>query len=365
MAACAFLAVGNSHRAVAALLKGGEVELAFALASVLEMQMPDDVARRMALRCENLGEIQLACKVLRHTRSPGDEIALLASRAQVASEGKDGDYFEKLDLPPARTFKDEVKSALRRKDTARAVRCHVIAQQHEEAAKLAVKSWTSVFSEATWDMVRAEELSDAVASLPAHLLPDALRAHVIAFMCLVGAMRAMWRRYTAIVPSLFRSTRRLVNEYKLPFPVSKFQMLALCASYLGGEGRYQAVVDTLSVEVPPALLSAVEYKQQEVPPNAEPYAKECAELYVHAKRELAELDHVPDEVCSGEVVLTASLLPTSSHNPGVSFVSGRTVVGPPFVLEDGGSFIAPSEAAMWAEVNPFSPLQTGRRINPY
>ena len=131
-----------------------------------------------------------------------------------------------------------------------------------------------------------------------------LRAHVIAFMCLVGAMRAMWRRYTAIVPSLFRSTRcvprlvrlwqapshvrcalrRLVNEYKLPFPVSKFQMLALCASYLGGEGRYQAVVDTLSVEVPPALLSAVEYKQQEVPPNAEPYAKECAELYVHAKR---------------------------------------------------------------------------------
>ena len=140
--------------------------------------------------------------------------------------------------------------------------------------------------------------------------------------------------------------RRLVNEYKLPFPVTKFQMLALCASYLGGEGRYQAVVDTLSVEVPPALLSAVEYKQQEVPPNAEPYAKECAELYVHAKRgatqwcschvwraahgvssaELAELDHVPDEVCSGEVVLTASLLPTSSHNPGVSFVSGRTVV---------------------------------------
>lgn len=112
---------------------------------VLQMQMPDDVARRMALRCENLGEIQLACKVLRHTRSPGDEIALLASRAQVASEGKDGDYFEKLDLPPARTFKDEVKSALRRKDTARAVRCHVIAQQHEEAAKLAVKSWTSAW----------------------------------------------------------------------------------------------------------------------------------------------------------------------------------------------------------------------------
>ena len=34
-----------------------------------------------------------------------------------------------------------------------------------------------------------------------------LRAHVLAFMCLVGAMRAMWRRYTAIVPSLFRSTR--------------------------------------------------------------------------------------------------------------------------------------------------------------
>lgn len=41
------------------------------------------------------------------------------------------------------------------------------------------------------------------------------------------------------------------------------------------------------------------------------------------------------------------------------------VKGPVFVLEDGKSAISLNDALMWAKVNPFSPLGTGLRINPF
>ncbi len=39
--------------------------------------------------------------------------------------------------------------------------------------------------------------------------------------------------------------------------------------------------------------------------------------------------------------------------------------GPDFVLEDGKTIISLNEAIMWAKVTPFSPLNTGFKINPF
>lgn len=39
--------------------------------------------------------------------------------------------------------------------------------------------------------------------------------------------------------------------------------------------------------------------------------------------------------------------------------------GPVFLLEDNKSAISLNDALMWAKVNPFSPLGTGLRINPF
>lgn len=39
--------------------------------------------------------------------------------------------------------------------------------------------------------------------------------------------------------------------------------------------------------------------------------------------------------------------------------------GPVFFLEDGKSAISLNDALMWAKVNPFSPLGTGIRLNPF
>ena len=39
--------------------------------------------------------------------------------------------------------------------------------------------------------------------------------------------------------------------------------------------------------------------------------------------------------------------------------------GAGFFLEDGKSAISINDAVMWAKVNPFSPLGSGVRINPF
>lgn len=48
-----------------------------------------------------------------------------------------------------------------------------------------------------------------------------------------------------------------------------------------------------------------------------------------------------------------------------SFLNSPCVQGPVFFLEDGKSAISLNDALMWAKVNPFSPLGTGIRLNPF
>jgi len=79
--------------------------------------------------------------------------------------------------------------------------------------------------------------------------------------------------------------RRLVNEHSLAFPVSKYQLMALCSSYLVNERCYATVVKQLKLELPVELVRAVESKSEEDDiPAAEPFLRECAEIFVYAKR---------------------------------------------------------------------------------
>ena len=50
---------------------------------------------------------------------------------------------------------------------------------------------------------------------------------------------------------------------------------------------------------------------------------------------------------------------------GVSCISGERIRGPTITLEDGHSAVSKSEAVMWAKLHPFSPLNTGKLLNPF
>lgn len=62
-----------------------------------------------------------------------------------------------------------------------------------------------------------------------------------------------------------------------------------------------------------------------------------------------------------------STLPVNANLSGVrkSIFSNEVIRGLYFVLEDGSSHMSIEEALEWAEVNRYSPLNNGCRINPF
>ncbi|XP_010795802.1 WD repeat-containing protein 17-like, partial [Notothenia coriiceps] len=71
-----------------------------------------------------------------------------------------------------------------------------------------------------------------------------------------------------------------------------------------------------------------------------------------------------DSVLCGADYVTGSNLPSHS-DVQLSCFTGHRIQGPVFLLEDGKSAISLNDALMWAKANPFSPLGTGLRINPF
>ncbi|KAJ8281023.1 hypothetical protein GJAV_G00062480 [Gymnothorax javanicus] len=79
------------------------------------------------------------------------------------------------------------------------------------------------------------------------------------------------------------------------------------------------------------------------------------------------LDRIKEEPLrgmEGPDYVTGSSLPSHS-DVQISCFTGLRIQGPVFFLEDGKSAISLNDALMWAKVNPFSPLGTGMRINPF
>ena len=59
-------------------------------------------------------------------------------------------------------------------------------------------------------------------------------------------------------------------------------------------------------------------------------------------------------------------LPQSRHQESqqLSLLTKKAIVGPMWPL-DGGQAVSREEALMWAEVNPFSPTNSGEVLNPF
>lgn len=58
-------------------------------------------------------------------------------------------------------------------------------------------------------------------------------------------------------------------------------------------------------------------------------------------------------------------LQANAVNVQFHFLFLNSAQGPVYFLEDGKSAVSLNDALMWAKVNPFSPLGTGIRLNPF
>ena len=75
---------------------------------------------------------------------------------------------------------------------------------------------------------------------------------------------------------------------------------------------------------------------------------------------------VPPKTGAHPLKVPGSYLPASSQQRQMLSLFTQTKIhGPSFVLEDGCSGIPLSEAIMWAKLHPFSPLNTGKLLNPF
>lgn len=73
----------------------------------------------------------------------------------------------------------------------------------------------------------------------------------------------------------------------------------------------------------------------------------------------------PPCVHARPVLVRGAELASSGGRGHVSLFTGGRIKGPDVMLDDGASFLALSDAIMWARLHPFSPLHSGHRLNPF
>lgn len=171
----------------------------------------------------------------------------------------------------------------------------------------------------------------------------------LAFMNFIGAQHAMWRGYSHyVVRYLLNSTKSLLRTGKIDFPVS-FDLMNYQEAYYCS---FFDQTDTLNAIENVKLGSSDEFqaKAEELSKTIEAFGE-------------------PDKSAAlkKSIVMTASKLPSGGarQHSVVSVFTSRYIQGPYFLLSDGHTKISVQDAIMWTNVNPFCPLQTGEKINPY
>uniref|UniRef100_A0A8B9GQ79 WD repeat domain 17 n=1 Tax=Astyanax mexicanus TaxID=7994 RepID=A0A8B9GQ79_ASTMX len=156
----------------------------------------------------------------------------------------------------------------------------------------------------------------------------------------IGALLAIGRQYSSIVPALYEYTSQLLKRREVAVPLQ---------------------IEQLSVELEAwrACTHSLN-KGAEETPYTPPMEVQKAEY----SRLLSRMREEPLRGLQGPDYVTGSSLPSHS-DVQISCFTGLRIQGPVFFLEDGKSSISLNDALMWAKVNPFSPLGTGIRLNPF
>lgn len=160
------------------------------------------------------------------------------------------------------------------------------------------------------------------------------RSELLILCGYIGALLAIRRQYSSIVPALYEYTSQLLKRREVCVPL-KIEQLSVELD------AWRACTQANSI--PPSECQRDEFS--------------CLQRRIQPRHKGALL------LCGADYV-TGSNLPSHSDLQ-LSCFTGQRIQGPVFLLEDNKSAISLNDALMWAKVNPFSPLGTGLRINPF
>ncbi|XP_013855536.1 WD repeat-containing protein 17 [Austrofundulus limnaeus] len=343
LAACCHLAVDNVQLclqlAMGSLIRGNELELAACVGLVLGKLANQSTAyclQLLARKYMTTPTWELSADLLQMV--PDNHILLVQLCAFYPGSSAELDRFHhRCGLPSTEECRTLAEEAVSQGDLFSAVKFHLLSSEPENALQLGIRHIKEQLSGSDWTVDMLHPILDLMSFIRTdHLIQSRLteaRSELLILCGYIGALLAIRRSYCSIVPALYEYTSQLMKRREVCVPLK---------------------IEQLSAE-----LDAWRACTQTGGIPSESQRKEfcCLERRIQPSEPAAPVLHGADYV-------TGSNLPSHSDLQ-LSCFTGHRIQGPVFVLEDNKSSISLNDALMWAKVNPFSPLGTGVRINPF
>ncbi|XP_044282658.1 WD repeat-containing protein 17-like [Varanus komodoensis] len=353
MAACCHLAVENIELAMANLIRGNELELAVSIGTVLgecAAQATHYALELLARKCmtvtacfPSLGYRDLAADLL--MMIPNNELQLVKLCAfYPGCTAEINDLHEKCGLPDVEECMKLAEAAQTEGNIFGSIKYFLLTTEPENALPIGIQYVKEQISSSEWSLDSVCPFLDLLSYIRTEKLLlhkcSEFRNELLILCGYIGALLAIRRQYTSIVPALYEYTSQLLKRREVCVPLKIEQLSEELDAWRACTQSLNKCSDELP-HTPPSEL------QQEM----------YASLLSRIKEE-------PLKVTIGPVYVTGSNLPSHS-DVHISCLTGLRIQGPVFFLEDGKSAISLNDALMWAKVNPFSPLGTGIRLNPF
>nr|KAI8756432.1 WD repeat-containing protein 17-like [Biomphalaria glabrata] len=336
MAACCHLAIDDQKKALSKLIRGHELELAMSVGLVLggATSQTDIVLELLSRRCEALGKWDLGLDLLKLQKSPANQQAMLCARCS-SSLAEINLLHQKAGLPLVEMCDAKANSMKSSpNDIQECVKYYLLSSSPEEGLLLGLQYVHDVMKSSNWRTDEVFPMIQLLGCIKTEKLQQIKYTEkmqeLLALSAYIGALIAIKREYYPIVESLFQHARSLIRKGHLKMTLT--------------EKHVDDSLEVYSAVIEGRVTEATELAYKKL-------LKCCGSDPFNA------IEPGPDYVAS-------SHLPSHS-DIHVSYLSGERIKGQPFFLEDGNSVISLSEALMWAKVNPFSPLGSGVRINPF
>ncbi|KAM6220320.1 WD repeat-containing protein 17 isoform 4-T4 [Rhynchocyon petersi] len=353
LASCCHLAVDNIELAMAYLIRGNELELAVCVGTVLgDSAVPAThyALELLARKCmmfptcfPSVGFRNLAADLL--LMLPDNELQLvkLCAFYPGCTEEID-DLHEKCKLPKAEECMQLAETAHANGNIFETVKYYILSQDPEKALPIGIDFIKENISSSDWTLDTIYPVLDLLSYIRTEKLLlhkcTVVRNELLILYGYIGALLAIRRQYQSIVPALYEYTSQLLKRREVSVPL-KIENLS---EELDAWRACTQSVNQLTEEspyTPPSDLQRMIYSTL-----------------------LKRIKEGPLTGIVGPDYVTGSNLPSHS-DIHISCLTGSKIQGPVYFLEDGKSAISLNDALMWAKVNPFSPLGTGIRLNPF
>ncbi|KAH0616110.1 hypothetical protein JD844_026972 [Phrynosoma platyrhinos] len=353
LAACCHLAVENIELAMAYLIRGNELELAVSVGTVLgecAAQATHYALELLARKCmtvttcfPTLGYRDLAADLL--MMIPNNELQLVKLCAfYPGCTAEINDLHEKCSLPDVEKCMQLAETAQMEGNTFESIKYFLLTTEPEKALPIGIQHVKEHIISSIWTLDSVWPFLDLLSYIRTEKLLlhkcSELRNELLILCGYIGALLAIRRQYVSVVPALYEYTSQLLKRREVCVPLK---------------------IEQLSEELDAwrACTQPLNKSSDECPHT--PPSELQQEIY---ETLLSRIKEEPLIVKIGPDYVTGSNLPSHS-DVHVSCLTGLRIQGPVFFLEDGKSAISLNDALMWAKVNPFSPLGTGIRLNPF